>query len=51
MWTWIYCYVTGHDYAVCCDEGAMFLRCLICGRRSHGWIVHGSRGHAHRARV
>ena len=26
MWSWICCYVTGHDYSVSCDGGAMFLR-------------------------
>jgi hypothetical protein len=40
MWNWISCYVTGHQYAVCCDGGAMFLKCLLCGRRSQGWVVH-----------
>jgi hypothetical protein len=44
MWSWISCYVTGHDYSICCDHGAMFLKCLVCGRRSQGWVVHG---HAH----
>jgi hypothetical protein len=42
MWNWIYCYVTGHDYSVCCEQGSMFLRCLVCGRRSQGWVVHHS---------
>ena len=26
MWNWIRCYVTGHDYCVSCERGAMFLR-------------------------
>jgi len=47
MLSWIYCYVTGHDYTVSCDNGAMFLRCIVCGRRSQGWIVHANPGHAH----
>jgi uncharacterized C2H2 Zn-finger protein len=47
MWSWIYCYVTGHDYSVSCDGGAMFLRCVVCGRRSQGWIVHANQAHAH----
>jgi uncharacterized C2H2 Zn-finger protein len=47
MWNWIVCYVTGHDYAVSCDEGAMFLRCVVCGRRSQGWIVHATHAHSH----
>jgi len=47
MWNWIVCYVTGHDYAVSCDGGAMFLRCVVCGRRSQGWIVHATHAHSH----
>jgi hypothetical protein len=47
MWNWISCYVTGHDYSVCCDGGAMFLRCIVCGRRSQGWVVHGDHAHPH----
>ena len=39
MWTWIACYVHGHDYTVRCESGAMFLRCFLCGRRSQGWFV------------
>jgi hypothetical protein len=49
MWTWICCYLTGHDYSVCCVNGAMFLRCVACGRRSQGWVVHAEHGHAHRS--
>ena len=37
MWNWIACYVSGHDYSVSCQDGAMFLRCVLCGRRSQGW--------------
>jgi hypothetical protein len=47
MWNWICCYVTGHDYSVCCVSGSMFLRCVVCGRRSQGWVVHGQPAHAH----
>ena len=47
MWNWISCYVTGHDYSVSCDNGSMFLRCVVCGRRSLGWSV-GHRGHNHK---
>jgi hypothetical protein len=47
MWNWISCYVTGHDYSVCCNAGAMFLKCVTCGRRSQGWLVH-QHEHAHR---
>jgi hypothetical protein len=46
MWNRISCYVTGHDYSVCCDGGAMFLRCVVCNRRSHGWVVHGTQDQA-----
>ena len=46
MWSWIVCYVTGHDYSVSCDGGAMFLRCVVCGRRSQGWVVNPAHAHA-----
>lgn len=46
MWGWISCYVTGHDYSVTCDHGRMFLKCVVCGRRSEGWIVHHAHVHA-----
>ena len=39
MWSWIACYVHGHDYSIRCESGAMFLRCVLCGRRSQGWFV------------
>jgi hypothetical protein len=39
MWSWIACYVHGHEYSVACQPGAVFLRCLKCGRRSQGWFV------------
>ena len=45
MWNWISCYVTGHDYSICCDAGAMFLRCVVCGRRSQGWVVVHEQNH------
>ena len=47
MWSWISCYVTGHDYSVSCDHGAMFLKCVVCGRRSQGWVVHAGQAHTH----
>jgi hypothetical protein len=47
MWNWIACYVSGHDYTVTCQQGAMFLRCALCGRRSQGWLVHRDEHHAH----
>jgi hypothetical protein len=46
MWHWIRCYVTGHDYGVCCNHGRMFLRCIVCGRRSEGWVVHAHHAQA-----
>jgi len=47
MWSWIACYVNGHDYSVSCESGAMFLRCVLCGRRSQGWLVHHDGKHSH----
>lgn len=46
MWTWISCYLIGHDYGVCCQAGAMFLRCQTCGRRSNGWDLQREPAHA-----
>lgn len=40
MWSWISCYLMGHDYGVCCETGAIYLRCQTCGRRSNGWDLH-----------
>jgi hypothetical protein len=39
--------MTGHDYSVSCNHGAMFLRCMVCGRRSQGWVVNNDHDHAH----
>lgn len=49
MWTWISCYLTGHDYGVACEQGVIYLRCSTCGRRSHGWDVRtgSADDHAH----
>jgi hypothetical protein len=51
MWYWISCYLIGHDYSICCESGAMFLRCTNCGRRSQGWDVvhteHAQLAHEH----
>jgi hypothetical protein len=48
MWNWIRCYVTGHDYCVSCERGAMFLRCIVCERRSQGWEVSAAKAsHTH----
>jgi hypothetical protein len=43
MWSWISCYVTGHEYSICCEGDSVFLRCLACGRRSQGWLVRTAR--------
>jgi hypothetical protein len=40
MWNFINCYLSGrHDYGMWCEPGAMFLRCVHCGKRSAGWAV------------
>jgi hypothetical protein len=41
MWNWISCYLSGrHEFGVSCEPGAVFLRCVHCGRRSQGWALH-----------
>jgi hypothetical protein len=40
MWNWFNCYLSGrHEFGVWCEPGAIFLRCLHCGRRSSGWAL------------
>jgi hypothetical protein len=40
MWNVINCYLSGrHDYGMWCERGAMFLRCVHCGKRSSGWAI------------
>ena len=40
MWNWFNCYLSGrHDFGVWCEPGAIFLRCVHCGRRSSGWAI------------
>jgi hypothetical protein len=40
MWNWFNCYLSGrHEYGPWCEPGAMFLRCIHCGRRSAGWAI------------
>ncbi len=40
MWKWFNCYLSGrHDFGVWCESGAIFLRCMHCGKRSSGWSV------------
>ena len=42
MWNWFNCYLSGrHEYGIWCEPGAIFLRCVHCGRRSPGWEVEG----------
>jgi len=37
---WLTCKLTGrHEYTMWCQDGAMFLRCTNCGRRSTGWQI------------
>jgi len=38
MWNLFNCYLSGrHDYGMWCEPGAIFLRCIHCGKRSPGW--------------
>ena len=40
MWKLFHCYLSGrHDFGMWCEPGAIFLRCVHCGKRSSGWIV------------
>ena len=40
MLNWLNCYLSGrHEFGVWCEPGAIFLRCLHCGRRSSGWSL------------
>jgi hypothetical protein len=40
MWNLVNCYLSGrHDYGMWCEPGAIFLRCMHCGKRSSGWDV------------
>jgi hypothetical protein len=40
MWNLFNCYLSGrHDYGMWCEPGAIFLRCIHCGKRSSGWAV------------
>jgi len=42
MWNWFNCYLSGrHEFGVWCEPGAIFLRCVHCGRRSSGWSLDG----------
>jgi hypothetical protein len=40
MWDWINCHLLArHEYAIWCDSGRVYLRCLYCGHHSKGWQV------------
>ncbi len=40
MWNWFNCYLSGrHEFGVWCEPGAIFLRCVHCGKRSSGWDI------------
>ena len=42
MLSWFNCYLSGrHEFGVWCEPGAIFLRCVHCGRRSSGWALDG----------
>ena len=37
MWNWFNCYLSGrHEFGVWCAPGAIFVRCIHCGKRSSG---------------
>jgi hypothetical protein len=47
MWNWFNCYLSGrHDYTTWCEPGAIFLRCIHCGKRTTGWELN-TKSHAH----
>ena len=47
MWNWFNCYLSGrHEFGVWCEPGAIFLRCVHCGRRSSGWALEGTKPQA-----
>lgn len=40
MWNLFNCYLSGrHDFGMWCEPGAIFLRCIHCGKRSSGWSL------------
>jgi hypothetical protein len=48
MWNWFNCYLSGrHEYGLWCEPGAIFLRCVHCGRRSPGWSIDAPHAHDH----
>ena len=45
MWNWLKCYLSGcHEFGVSCEPGAIFLRCIHCGKRSCGWELEAHYG-------
>ena len=43
MWNWFNCYLSGrHEFGVWCEPGAIFLRCVHCGKRSQGWELNAT---------
>jgi hypothetical protein len=47
MWNWFNCYLSGrHEFGPWCEPGAIFLRCVHCGRRSAGWAM-DAKSHPH----
>jgi len=47
MWNWFNCYLSGrHDYSAWCEPGAIFLRCVHCGKRTTGWEL-DTKPHVH----
>jgi hypothetical protein len=45
MWNWLNCYLSGrHDFGISCQPGAIFLRCIHCGKRSSGWALENQSG-------
>jgi hypothetical protein len=47
MWNLLNCYLSGrHEFGVWCEPGAIFLRCVHCGKRSPGWSIDAA-AHAH----
>jgi hypothetical protein len=48
MWNLLNCYLSGrHDFGVSCEPGAIFLRCIHCGKRSNGWALQTPHEMAH----
>lgn len=35
----VFCCLRGHDQLLEFEAGRMFLRCVSCGRETHGWEI------------